>query len=137
MRMAKLFLLADDDIDDAELFNEAVMKIDPPVDFHHVDDGRDVFQFLENDKGKKPDIIFLDINMLQVTGWECLLLLKQNEEYHSIPVIMYTTSASNLDKEKAKKLGASGFLTKPSDFRVLVSILRGFANSESISLWGL
>jgi CheY-like chemotaxis protein len=84
-----------------------------------------------------PDIIFLDVNMLQVTGWECLTRIKNSEQYRDIPVIMYSTSASNLDKQKAKKLGASGFLTKPSDFRMLVDILKKLAAMEEVSLWEL
>jgi len=133
--MAKLFLLADDDLDDAELFSEAVMNLDPHVDFRHVVDGNKILNFLENQQEKMPDIIFLDINMLLVTGWECLTMIKNNEKYQHIPVIMYSTSGSSMDKQKAKKLGASGFLTKPSDFRTLVSILKKLATVEEVSLW--
>jgi CheY-like chemotaxis protein len=133
--MAKLFLLADDDFDDAELFSEAVKNIDPYIDFRHVEDGHGILNFLESEQEKMPDIIFLDINMLLATGWECLTMIKNNVKYRRIPVIMYSTSANNMDKEKAKKLGASGFLTKPSDFRILVAILKKLATVKEVSLW--
>lgn len=66
-----------------------------------------------------------------------LTRIKNSEQYRDIPVIMYSTSASNLDKQKAKKLRASGFLTKPSDFRMLVDILKKLAAMEEVSLWEL
>jgi len=133
--MTKLFLLADDDFDDAELFNEAVMNIDPHVDFRHVEDGHEVLNFLKGQEKKMPDIIFLDINMVLVTGWECLTMLKSNDEYQNIPIIMYSTSASSVDIQKARKLGAAGFLSKPSDFRILEATLKKLAAVEEVWLW--
>jgi CheY-like chemotaxis protein len=117
------FLLADDDRDDAELFAEALSALDPPVEFRHVDDGKAVFDFLSNGKNRRPDLIFLDLNMPQMSGWQCLAKLKNDIYFQSIPVIMYSTSSHPRDKEIAADLGAVGFITKPSDFRVLRKLL--------------
>ncbi|MEX2230638.1 MAG: response regulator [Cyclobacteriaceae bacterium] len=128
--MERFFLLADDDSDDAELFSEALAGIHPPVDFFHVDDGSRVLQFL-NKQNRKPDIIFLDLNMPKVGGWQCLAQLKNEKDYKDIPVIIYSTSSNQRDKKKAIESGALGFLTKPSDFKILVKILHSIANTES------
>ena len=128
-------MLADDDFDDAELFSEAVMNLDPPVEFQHVQDCSGLFGLLAGQQKKIPDILFLDINMVPTTGWECLMRIKTNQEYNHIPIIIYSTSSSNLDKQKARKLGASGFLSKPSDFRVLVRILNDLATADKVSMW--
>jgi CheY-like chemotaxis protein len=133
--MTRLFLLADDDIDDAELFSEAVMHLDPSVEFRHVEDCSGLFSFLAGLPKRIPDILFLDINMVPTTGWECLMTIKTSQEYSHIPIIIYSTSSSNLDKQKARNLGASGFLSKPTDFRVLVKILKDLAAADKVSMW--
>ena len=60
MNTNSFFLLADDDRDDAELFNEALATINSSIQFHHVEDGKAVFEYLSDGKGSKPDVIFLD-----------------------------------------------------------------------------
>jgi CheY-like chemotaxis protein len=119
----KLFLLADDDGDDADLFKEALSIAAPPIGFSHVSDGVRVFQFLSNSKNAKPDLIFLDLNMPLMNGWQCLAKLKNHTNFKEIPVIMYSTSSHYRDKEIAKELGALAFFTKPSDFSILVKTL--------------
>jgi CheY-like chemotaxis protein len=124
MSESSFFLLADDDRDDAELFGEALGSLNPPVDFAHVEDGRGVFEFLSNEHHRKPDLIFLDLNMPQVSGWQCLARLKNDIYFQNIPVIMYSTSSHPRDKEIAIDLGALGFITKPTDFKMLRKILQ-------------
>lgn len=128
--MKKFFVLADDDIDDAELFSDALAEIDPAVDFFHTDDCRTLLKYLSNSGNRKPDLIFLDINMPEMNGWECLVELKKHAVNKEIPVIMYSTSSILRDKEMAVELQALGFLTKPSDFRALVKILTAIAHAQ-------
>jgi CheY-like chemotaxis protein len=118
------FLLADDDRDDAELFGEALSSLEPPVHFRHVEDGKLVFEFLANENNPKPDLIFLDLNMPGMSGWQCLAKLKNDIYLQRIPVIMYSTSSHPRDKEIAIELGAIGFVTKPSDFKILRRVLQ-------------
>lgn len=132
--MSKFFLLADDDNDDAELFEEALAGINPPVKFHHVEDGHAVFKFLSGSDTKKPDIIFLDLNMPEMGGWQCLAKLKNDVYFKEIPVVMYTTSSNSRDKEIAMELGAHGFLTKPTDYKVLKKTLENIAINSSSDL---
>jgi CheY-like chemotaxis protein len=130
----KLFLLADDDRDDAELFGEALTVIDPPVQFQHVPDGQAVFKFLSNEANPKPDIIFLDLNMPEMSGWQCLAKLKNDIYFREIPVIMYSTSTNPRDREIAGELGAAGFVTKPTDFKLLTKILTSLSQSDRENL---
>lgn len=126
--MSKLFLLADDDHDDAELFSEALNRVDPSITLHHVDNGTGVFEFL-NDGRQTPDLIFLDLNMPKMSGWQCLAQLKNNPDYKDIPVIMYTTSSHYRDAEIALDLGALGLVTKPSEFKILKTIISAIVNN--------
>ena len=121
------FLLADDDKDDAELFGEALLSLDPPVEFHHVEDGKGVIDYLSDPNSTRPDLIFLDLNMPQMSGWQCLARLKNDMYFTDIPVIMYSTSSHPRDKEIATDLGAVAFITKPADFKLLRKLLQNIS----------
>ena len=125
--MKKIFLLADDDSDDTELFREALQAIDSLIVCYCVKNGKQVLETLSNKEFEKPQIIFLDINMPGMNGWECLTELKKNEKYKDIPVIMYSTSSHKREANMAINLGALCFFTKPSDFVELLDILKVIA----------
>lgn len=130
----KKFLLADDDADDANLFCEALSKIASVMQCHTAENGVELFTLLSNQFPEVPDVIFLDINMPIMNGWECLKKLKSNSTYQSIPIFMYSTSSAKKDIDMAYGLGAMLFLTKPEDFRELSQILEIVATSSKDSL---
>lgn len=127
--MRTSILLADDDLDDTELFSEAVHEVDPPVLFYTASNGSEVLINLQSTKIQNPNIIFLDINMPSVNGWECLKALKQDRLLSSIPVIIYSTSSALRDKQRAAELGAIYFLTKPDRFEELKKFIRFVLNN--------
>jgi len=127
------FLLADDDADDKTLFCEALSEIDPDIICHTASDGQQALAIL-SDKEKKPNIIFLDINMPVMDGWQCLGKLKEHADHKNIPVIMYSTSSYQRDIDLALQSGAFCFFTKPSDYRELRSILKLIASTPVDSL---
>jgi CheY-like chemotaxis protein len=122
MIMRKTILLADDDNDDAEIFEEALAEAKCDTNFLHAQTGANVFSLLE--RGPRPDVIFLDLNMPVMNGWQCLAKLKNSEEYKEIPVVMYTTSSNPRDYDIAMDLNAQGLITKPSNQKVLAKILK-------------
>ena len=127
--MNSFFLLADDDYDDAELFQEALTSVDPQIAFRHVENGEAVLNFLTSESSGKPDIIFLDLNMPAMSGWQCLAKLKNNAQLKEIPVVMYSTSSNLREKEIAMDLGAVGFVTKPTEFTTLIDILQAIVRN--------
>ncbi|HMJ70473.1 MAG TPA: response regulator [Cyclobacteriaceae bacterium] len=128
------FLLADDDADDKTLFCEALAEIDPGIICHTAADGKEALAILSETRARKPDIIFLDINMPIMDGWQCLGKLKEDRHHKNIPVIMYSTSSYQRDIDLALQNGAICFFTKPSDYRELRSILRLIATHPVGSL---
>lgn len=128
------FLIADDDSDDADIFCEALSQIATVMKCYKVENGREVFEFLSGPETGKPDVIFLDINMPVMNGWECLKKLKSTEDFSQIPTIMYSTSSAKKDIDQAYRLGASLFLTKPEDFKELCKILEIVATNPQESL---
>jgi CheY-like chemotaxis protein len=118
-----IFLLIDDDADDSELFREALEEIDQSISLHCAENGEEALKLL-NDVDK-PNIIFLDINMPRMNGWECLKKLKSNNAYKDIPVIMYSTSSHQREVDIAIDLGALSFFTKPHSYSELKKMVKG------------
>jgi CheY-like chemotaxis protein len=121
--MSKTILLADDDKDDADIFKEALHAVDPSVEFFHVDTGAGLFDFLHDKRNIRPNAIFLDLNMPEMNGWQCLAKLKNEKKFEAIPVIIYTTSSNPRENEIAQDLNAHGLITKPTDPKVLKKVL--------------
>jgi len=120
----RIFLLVDDDSDDRELFLEAVESLDPPVQCLVAIDGQDALDLLAslNDEDL-PEVIFLDVNMPVMNGWDCLKTIKQQEKYKHIPVIMCSTSSHQREIDTAIDLGALCFCVKPEKFTTLKQIV--------------
>jgi CheY-like chemotaxis protein len=122
--MEKIVLLADDDHDDFEIFEEALRESDCNAKLFRVINGAGVFEYLKDEGNLRPHVIFLDLNMPVMNGWQCLAKLKNTAGVESIPVIMYTTSSHFRDVEIAKDLNAHGLVTKPSNPRILTQVLK-------------
>ena len=116
-------LVVDDDTDDCDLFTEALADVKAATVCYSAGDGGEAIQKLTENEIERPDIIFLDINMPVMDGWECLSKLKSTDSLKDIPVIMHTTSSSRIDRDTARKLGALCFITKHSDFKILKRML--------------
>lgn len=117
-----LILYAEDDREDADVFREVVESLNSKIICLTVNDGTEVFTFLQ-DAVTLPDLIFMDVNMPLMNGKDCLVKLKSNKEFKSIPVFIYTTSKLPRDIEEFKKLGAAEYLIKPSSFSEMSKML--------------
>jgi CheY-like chemotaxis protein len=115
--MAIEFLLVDDDTDDSDLIFEVLKEVDSDVKYTYAMEGPEALTMLE--KGYTPHIIFLDINMPGMNGWQCLTKLKSSDRSKDVPVIMYSTSSYPHEIEKAFQLGALAFFTKPNHYSLL------------------
>lgn len=61
----------------------------------------------------KPDLIILDIMLPEMDGYKVSRLLKFDETYKHIPIIMLTARTQETDKQKGKEAGADAYITKP------------------------
>lgn len=109
-------LLADDDPDDRDLFVEAINEYN--VDVDSVWNGVQLMKKLDRNENL-PDFIFLDLNMPEKGGKECLQEIRGHEKLKDIPVIIYSTSSSKKDIDETFELGANLYITKPSSFSEL------------------
>lgn len=119
----RIILLADDDRDDIEMFCEALEDIQENITCHCTANGREALNKMDEVK-EQPHIIFLDVNMPVMNGWQCLEVLKGDQRYRHIPVIMISTSSHQREIDRASELGALCYMTKPSSFEELKQILK-------------
>jgi CheY-like chemotaxis protein len=119
---AQYILMVDDDEDDQMLFKEALKQVDNSVRCDTAVNGADALQKLKSEP--PPYMIFLDLNMPIMNGFECLKALKKEQFYQDIPVIIFTTANDTATIEKSRKLGATAFFHKPIDFDLLLAKLR-------------
>jgi CheY-like chemotaxis protein len=119
---AQCILLVDDDEDDQLLFLDAMREIDKSIICCVANDGLEAILSLHT-KSPVPDLIFLDLNMPKMNGYQCLAQIKKEMMFKEIPVVIYTTSRIESDRDRTLKMGASYFLTKPSDFSELIEEL--------------
>ena len=124
---AQYILMVDDDEDDQMLFKEALKQVNTSVRCDTAMNGADALQKLKS--VPPPDMIFLDLNMPIMNGFECLKALKKEQFYQDIPVIIFTTANDSATIEKSKKLGATAFFHKPIDFDLLLTKLRQIVGS--------
>lgn len=134
MNPDKLFTcyLIDDDSDDREIFAIAVSELGYPIQLFTAVDGKAGLEQLSGGTFL-PDMIFLDLNMPRMNGQQCLRMLKADPAYASIPVIIYSTSFQQRDREEMQLLGASGFVTKPSSIETLTEILTALFSGHAVT----
>lgn len=63
--------------------------------------------------GGKPDLLMLDINMPEVSGLDMLEFVRRRKTWNQMPVVMLSTEAADVTVDKARNLGADGYVTKP------------------------
>ncbi|MHC0443202.1 response regulator [Flavobacterium sp. 3-210] len=118
-------LLTDDDADDREFFADAIKDIhfNSPIEFCR--NGQELLNRLYDKNLDIPDIIFLDLNMPVMSGFESLKQIRDDAKFKDIPVIaIYSTSATDEGIKNTFGLGANAYIVKPTDFNDLKKLLK-------------
>lgn len=117
-------VLADDDKEDQELFEEAFKSVCTKNELAIFDSGIELLSWLEKSEDV-PDLLFLDLNMPLMDGVECLQEIRRNPAYQNLAIAIYSTSSLERDIEETSLLcGANIYITKPADFNVLKQIIQ-------------
>ena len=69
--------------------------------------------------GETPEILFLDINMPEVTGLELLQFIRQRTQWRHLPVLMVSSESDDVRVEQAIRIGADGYVFKPVNIEEL------------------
>ncbi len=119
----KTVFLADDDIDDCFLFEDALSEVSTHTKLTTANDGIELMNILEKTVPPQPDVIFLDLNMPRKNGFECLIELKSINRFKDIPVVIFSTSSETGFIDKVYENGADYYLCKPGSFQHLKSAI--------------
>ena len=113
-------LLVDDDAEDQFIFCDAVENAEP---VHVERSGVDAIDYLSSIPHEQlPCVILADLNMPKMNGNELLKQLKGNERFSNIPVIIYTTSVNEMEKQACLALGAYDYITKPLSYKQSIDV---------------
>lgn len=123
MKKTKTIFLIDDDKDDQQFFLTSLSEIDSTIQCNFANNGKDALDKLNN-SSTTPDLIFIDINMPLMNGFECLTELRKQDRFSKTPIVILTTSKADAEAQCARVLGANVFLTKPSSVRSLQTKLQ-------------
>jgi twitching motility two-component system response regulator PilG len=83
----------------------------------------DGFEALAKITVHKPDIIFVDIMMPRLDGYQTCALIKNNQNFKSTPVIMLSSKDSIFDRARGRIVGSEKYLTKPFSREDLISAI--------------
>lgn len=106
--MAKKILIVDDDPHIVKLI-ESRLKIN----------GYDVVVALDGQRGleearkQQPDLILLDLMLPKLSGYNLCRMLKFDEKYKHIPILIFTARAQESDEKLGFEVGADAYITKP------------------------
>jgi len=99
-------------VDDSKVAHLTLRKLllERSIDVDWVGSGEDCIKYLDN---KRPDIIFMDVMMPGMDGFETSRAITSQDRLGAAPIVMCSANATDEDKRDAKDSGAVGFLSKP------------------------
>ncbi|MBZ0294916.1 MAG: response regulator [Anaerolineae bacterium] len=80
----------------------------------------------------KPDVIFLDIHMEPIDGFEMLNMLRRSEDYCTVPVIALTASVMNEEIRHLREAGFDGVIAKPINYDTFSGALNRILSGEQV-----
>lgn len=90
----------------------------------------DGFDALAKIADTKPSIIFVDIMMPRLDGYQTCALIKNNSEFKSTPVVMLSSKDGIFDKAKGRIVGSDRYLTKPFSKEELLGTIRALVANK-------
>ncbi len=124
----KTLLLVDDDPEDQHIVRLALTEAGIQVNFETADSGMELLErFRAAEQGHKerlPDLVLLDFNMPVLDGISTLEKCRTFPDSDQVPILIFSTSRSELFIEEVLQRGAKDFLTKPVRFEEMVHLLK-------------
>jgi DNA-binding response OmpR family regulator len=100
---------------------------------YQVDVAADGQEGLKKARETRPDIILLDLMLPKLDGYKVCRLLKFDERYRQIPIIIVSARTQEGDQALAKEMGANRFITKPYEFGEILAHIEALLKASSVS----
>ena len=115
----KKILLVDDEKDLVY-----AVKLQLEADGYEVLIAYDGQEALDKARREKPDLIILDVMLPKLDGYKVSRMLKFDEKYKKIPLIMFTARVQEADEKTGYAVGADAYVTKPFDSKALLDQIK-------------
>lgn len=112
--MAKKILIVDDEVHIKMLLEQTLEELedDFDVELFTASDGEEGLEFIRNER---PDLVFLDIMMPKMNGYEVCRIVMEDDDLNHIKIILLTAKGQEVDRKQGLELGAEMYMTKPFD----------------------
>jgi chemotaxis family two-component system response regulator Rcp1 len=121
-------LMVEDNRGDVVLVREAMTKLGLDHRMHEVRDGVEAIKFLKKEhpyeEAPRPDLIVLDLKLPLKNGREVLEEVEPNPDWRGIPIVLLSSSRTELEMARSIKLPAQSYMVKPSTFGGYVELVR-------------
>lgn len=95
---------------------------------HEVILAEDGFDALAKINDSTPDVVFCDILMPRLDGYQTCAIIKRNEKFSSTPVVMLSSKDGVFDKARGRMVGSEQYLTKPFTKDQLLQAVQQFGS---------
>jgi twitching motility two-component system response regulator PilG len=92
---------------------------------------QDGFDALAKITDHDPDVVFVDIMMPRLDGYQTCSLIKRNAKYRTTPVIMLSSKDGLFDRARGRMVGSDEYLTKPFTKDTLLTAVREHARART------
>jgi DNA-binding response OmpR family regulator len=112
--MAKKILIVDDEVHIKMLLEQTLEELEDEydVELFTASDGEEGLAFI---RSERPDLVFLDIMMPKMNGYEVCRIVMDDESLGDVKIILLTAKGQEVDRKQGLELGAKMYMTKPFD----------------------
>ena len=125
--MIPRILIVEDNKDDQVLMSHIVRWITN----HRSDVAQDGLDAILKAEGKDYDLVLLDVNLPDRTGWEVVEILRQAQRYEAIPIIAVTAFDDTRARLRSAEVGCNAYLTKPVDIDKMAEVLTSLLENSN------
>lgn len=128
--MNKKILIVDDEPHIRLLLEQTLEDLeDSGVDFLIAENGEEALSII---KDEKPDLVFLDVMMPKMNGFDVAKTVKLDWNLSEIYIVILTAKGQEYDKEKGKEMGADLYVTKPFNPDEILKIATSILNIDDV-----
>ena len=112
--MPKKILIVDDEVHIKMLLEQTLEELEDEfsVELFTASDGEEGLEFIRTER---PDLVFLDIMMPKMNGYEVCRIVMEDESLKDVKIILLTAKGQEVDRKQGLELGAKMYMTKPFD----------------------
>lgn len=130
-------LIAEDDEDDRFLMKLAFNEASGNARIEFVQNGIELLKhfnrFETGELHDLPSLVIVDLNMPKKNGRDALKELYAREYFNGIPVVVFSTTGNEMERDRCRELGIENYFVKPSNYKQLVTLAGRFAGMAGFS----